>query len=102
MKTRYYAGSGNALEIILNTQGITTVVLSGVRTSGVVLSTAMRLFDGDYEVLVVKDCTLETPVGEQGSVIQEAILGEGGVVEKMGGRVVSLEDLLGGLGGVGE
>lgn len=49
-KTRYYAGAGNALEEILRAQQIDTVILSGVRTSGVILSTAYRLFDLDYKV----------------------------------------------------
>lgn len=49
-KTRYYAGAGNALEQILATQKIDTVILSGIRTSGVMLSTAYRLFDLDYNV----------------------------------------------------
>lgn len=49
-KTRYYAGAGNALEQILSTQKIDTVILSGIRTSGVILSTAYRLFDLDYNV----------------------------------------------------
>ena len=51
-KTRYYAGTGNALEEILRAQGIDTVILSGIRTSGVILSTAYRLFDLDYKVYV--------------------------------------------------
>ena len=49
-KTRYYAGAGNALEEILKAQQIDTVILSGIRTAGVVLSTAYRLFDLDYKV----------------------------------------------------
>ena len=49
-KTRYYAGAGNSLEQILAAQSIDTVVLSGIRTSGVILSTAYRLFDLDYNV----------------------------------------------------
>ena len=49
-KTRYYAGAGNQLEQILSTQQIDTVILSGIRTSGVILSTAYRLFDLDYNV----------------------------------------------------
>lgn len=51
-KTRYYAGAGNPLEQILRAQGIDTVILSGVRTSGVILSTAYRLFDLDCKVYV--------------------------------------------------
>lgn len=49
-KTRYYAGAGNGLEQILAAQSIDTVILSGIRTSGVILSTAYRLFDLDYKV----------------------------------------------------
>lgn len=49
-KTRYYAGDGNSLEEILRAQKIKTVVLSGVRTSGVILSTVYRLFDLDYKM----------------------------------------------------
>lgn len=49
-KTRYYAGAGNPLEEILRTQKIDTVVLSGIRTSGVITATAYRLFDLDYHV----------------------------------------------------
>lgn len=49
-KTRYYAGAGNALEEILRAQQIDTVILSGIRTSGVITSTAYRLFDLDYQV----------------------------------------------------
>ena len=49
-KTRYYAGAGNSLEEILRTQEIDTVVLSGIRTSGVITDTAYRLFDLDYHV----------------------------------------------------
>jgi nicotinamidase-related amidase len=49
-KTRYYAGDGNSLEEILRAQKIKTVVISGVRTSGVVLSTVYRLFDLDYKM----------------------------------------------------
>ena len=49
-KSRYYAGAGNQLEQVLDSQHIDTVVLSGIRTSGVILSTAYRLADLDYTV----------------------------------------------------
>ncbi|KAK4574790.1 hypothetical protein LTR86_001632 [Recurvomyces mirabilis] len=60
-KTRYYAGAGNGLEEILRAQQIDTVILSGIRTSGVILSTAYRLFDLDYKVYVIANNTIETP-----------------------------------------
>lgn len=49
-KTRYYAGFGNELEEILSAQKIDTVLLSGVRTSGVILNTAYQLFNLNYKV----------------------------------------------------
>lgn len=49
-KTGYYAGTGNALENILDAQSIDTVILSGLTTSGAVLSTTYRLFDLGYKV----------------------------------------------------
>lgn len=49
-KTRYYAGFGNSLEEILRAQQIDTVILSGIRTSGVIINTAYRLFNLDYTV----------------------------------------------------
>ncbi|PWY74357.1 hypothetical protein BO70DRAFT_364334 [Aspergillus heteromorphus CBS 117.55] len=59
-KARYYAGAGNPLEEILSSQKIDTVVLSGARTSGVILSTAIRLFDLNYNVYVISNNTFET------------------------------------------
>ena len=49
-KTRYYAGFGNPLEEILRAQQIDTVILSGIRTSGVILNTVYQLFNLDYKV----------------------------------------------------
>lgn len=49
-KTRYYAGTSNVLEEVLRAQSIDTVILSGIQSSGVILSTAYRLVDLDYNV----------------------------------------------------
>jgi nicotinamidase-related amidase len=74
-KIRYYAGTANELELILASQKIDTVIIvrfprslfrnsinanifvyqSGIRTSGVVLSTTYRLFDLNYNVYVIGD-----------------------------------------------
>ena len=77
-------------------------MLTGLRTSGVVLSTAYRLYDLDFEVVVVSDCTLETPVGNSSDVVQEAILGTDGILSKLGVSVVSLEEAVAALGGWGK
>ena len=49
-KTRYAADFGNQLDEILRAQLVKTVVLSGIRTSGVIASTVYDLFDKDYQV----------------------------------------------------
>jgi nicotinamidase-related amidase len=55
-KSRISAFAGTDLDLLLRAQGIDTLVLCGVATSGVVLSTFLAAFDVDYEVLVIKDC----------------------------------------------
>ena len=55
-KTRVGAFSTTPLETILRAQEITTLILCGVATSGVVLSTVRWAADMDYELVVVEDC----------------------------------------------
>ncbi len=47
---------GTDLETLLRTNGIDTLVLAGVHTSGVVLSTVRHAGDLDYRLVVVRDC----------------------------------------------
>lgn len=57
-KKRVSAFTGSELEVVLRTLGITQLVLSGVSTSGVVLSTLREAADKDYAVTVLADaCT---------------------------------------------
>jgi nicotinamidase-related amidase len=55
-KKRVGAFSTTDLDTILRAQGITTLVLMGIATSGVVLSTLRWAADADYELVVVEDC----------------------------------------------
>ncbi|KAI5363281.1 Putative isochorismatase [Septoria linicola] len=89
-KTRYYAGAGNGLEEILRAQQIDTVVLSGIRTSGVILNTAYQLFNLDYKVYVIANNTIETPPSGPG--VNSAILE--GVIPKLPADVITLEQAL--------
>jgi nicotinamidase-related amidase len=47
---------GTDLETLLRANGIVTLVLAGVHTSGVVLSTVRHAVDLDYRLVVVRDC----------------------------------------------
>ncbi|OCL07268.1 cysteine hydrolase family protein [Glonium stellatum] len=89
-KTRYYAGAGNGLEEILRAQGIDTVILSGLRTSGVILSTVYRLFDLDYKIYVISNNTIE--VGNDAALIQSAALN--GIIPKLPADVITIEQAL--------
>lgn len=55
-KRRVSAFSGNDLDIILRAQGINHLILCGVSTSGVVLSTLREAADKDYKITVLADC----------------------------------------------
>ncbi len=55
-KHRVGAFSGTDLDMILRAHDIDTLVLFGIATSGVVLSTVRQAADADYRLVVVRDC----------------------------------------------
>ena len=55
-KRRISAFTGSDLEVLLRAQGIQHIVLTGVATSGVVLSTLCEAADKDYRITVLSDC----------------------------------------------
>lgn len=55
-KRRISAFAGTDLDLILRAKHIETLVLFGIATSGVVLSTLVDAVDADYNVAVIKDC----------------------------------------------
>lgn len=55
-KSRVNAFYGTDLELLLRANDIDTLVLFGIATSGVVLSTALAAADADYRLFIVKDC----------------------------------------------
>ena len=54
-KFRISAFSGNELDIVLRAQGIEHLVLTGLATSGAVLSTVRAAADKDYQITVLSD-----------------------------------------------
>jgi nicotinamidase-related amidase len=56
VKKRVSAFAGSDLEVVLRSKGIDTLVLMGIATSGVVLSTVRQAADGDYKLVVLSDC----------------------------------------------
>ena len=55
-KHRVDAFAGTDLEMVLRAKDIDTLVLFGIATSGVVLSTLLHAADADYRLAVIKDC----------------------------------------------
>jgi len=56
LKRRVSAFSGSDLQIVLRSLHIEHIVLAGVSTSGVVLSTLREAADSDYLITVLADC----------------------------------------------
>jgi nicotinamidase-related amidase len=59
VKHRVSAFRGTDLEVILRAKDIDTLVLFGIATSGVVLSTLLEASDADYRIVVIKDCCVD-------------------------------------------
>ncbi|MGB2592847.1 MAG: isochorismatase family cysteine hydrolase [Candidatus Acidiferrum sp.] len=55
-KHRVSAFKGTDLDMILRAKEIDTLVLFGIATSGVVLSTLLEASDADYRIVVIRDC----------------------------------------------
>ena len=55
-KHRVSAFTGTDLDMILRANDIDTLILFGIATSGVVLSTVRHAADADYRLVVIKDC----------------------------------------------
>jgi nicotinamidase-related amidase len=56
VKHRVNAFAGTDLEMVLRAKWVDTLVLLGIATSGVILSTVRHAADSDYQLVVVKDC----------------------------------------------
>lgn len=55
-KRRVSAFAGSDLEVILRAQGINHLILTGIATSGVILSTTREAADKDYKITILADC----------------------------------------------
>ena len=58
-KRRVSAFTGSDLEVVLRSLGAGTLVLTGIATSGVVLSTLRQAADLDYRLIVLSDACLD-------------------------------------------
>ena len=56
VKRRVSAFTGSDFEVVLRSLGIQHIILTGIATSGVVLSTLREAADKDYQMTVLADC----------------------------------------------
>lgn len=79
-KHRISAFTGTDLGMILRAKEIETVVLFGIATSGVVLSTLLEAVDADYRAFVIADCCLDQDAELHNALIQRLFPKRGDVV----------------------
>jgi nicotinamidase-related amidase len=70
---------GTDLETMLRANGIDTLVIAGVHTSGVVLSTVRQAVDLDYGLVVVRDCCAD-PDAEVHAMLLDIVIAKQAVV----------------------
>jgi nicotinamidase-related amidase len=70
-KHRVSAFTGTDLEMILRANDIETLVLFGIATSGVVLSTLLQAADADYRLVVIKDCCADVDLELHNSLLDK-------------------------------
>lgn len=90
LKKRVSAFAGNDLDMLLRARGIRQLVLAGIATSGVVLSTALAASDLDYELVVLEDGCADTDPDAHRVLM--------GLFARRG-EVMSVEAWISGLGG---
>lgn len=73
-KRRVSAFTGTDLELVLRAQGIQHLILTGVATSGVVLSTLCEAADKDYRVTVLSDCCTDRDIELHNMLVAKAFL----------------------------
>ena len=71
---------GTDLETLLRSNSIDTLVLAGVHTSGVVLSTVRQAFDLDYRLIVVRDCCADPDAGVHAMLLDKVIAKQAAVI----------------------
>lgn len=70
-KSRVSAFTGTDLEILLRARDVETLVLFGIATSGVVLSTLTDAVDRDYRLVVIGDCCADLDPDLHDALVQK-------------------------------
>jgi len=79
-KHRVDAFNGTDLDMILRANDIDTLILFGIATSGVVLSTLLHAADADYRVVVIQDCCADLDPEVHACLVEKVFPRQGSVV----------------------
>ena len=83
-KRRVGAFSGSDLDAVLRAQDINHIVLAGLATSGVVLSTVRLAADMDFKITVLSDCCADRDAEVHKVLIEKVFPGQAEVVTAEG------------------
>ena len=83
-KHRISAFAGTDLSMILRANDIDTLILYGIATSGVVLSTLIEASDADYRLAVIGDCCADLDAALHDCLIQRFFPARGSVFTSEG------------------
>jgi nicotinamidase-related amidase len=73
--------------MVLDSRNIRQIVIAGIDTGGVILSTVQSAVDRDYKIVVVRDCCFD---GNE--LVQNMLMEE--VLPKYGAAVTSMEAIM--------
>jgi nicotinamidase-related amidase len=80
VKHRISAFTGTDLDMILRAKEIDALVMFGIATSGVVLSTLLDAVDADYRTIVIRDCCADQDADVHGILLEKFFPRRGTVV----------------------
>jgi nicotinamidase-related amidase len=80
VKHRVGAFTGTDLDMIIRAHEIETLILFGIATSGVVLSTVRQATDADYRLIVIKDCCADRDPDVHRCLVDKVFPGQAAVV----------------------
>jgi nicotinamidase-related amidase len=79
-KHRISAFTGTDLAMILRANDLDTLILFGISTSGVVLSTLLAACDADFRLAVIKDCCADLNADLHGTLMEKLFPARGTVL----------------------
>lgn len=81
IKNRISGFTGTNLDGILRAKSIDTLILAGLTTTGVVLSTVRQAADLDYQLVIARDCCADPDIHAHNTLMENIFPGQAEVVD---------------------